>query len=176
MLPGPRAPHESPAVRSPPAIGPHFLPLPPMRFRSAKAQLRNRLAHMATRENSPSDHLCQIVPVKRPSLPESGRPQCSAPIDGYATRSFDLEIARRKHDSQNFFQPIKLGFASLKLNLDRFRWLTHNLQAERSLSSFALLKVRLLFIVRPFRAASRSGVGPVESPVRSAHNLFSEGR
>jgi hypothetical protein len=35
-----------------------------MRFRSANAQLRNRLADMAASENSPSDHLCQIVPVK----------------------------------------------------------------------------------------------------------------
>jgi hypothetical protein len=38
-----------------------------MRFRSAHAQLRNRLAAVTTRENSPSDHLCQIVPEKRPS-------------------------------------------------------------------------------------------------------------
>jgi len=47
-------------------------------------------------------------------------------------RSFDLENARRKQDSQNFFQPVKLGFAGLKSNLDRFRSLTHNLQAEEA--------------------------------------------
>ena len=46
---------------------PHFLRLPPMRFRSAHTQLRNRLAYMTTKENSPCDHLRQIVPVKRPS-------------------------------------------------------------------------------------------------------------
>jgi hypothetical protein len=39
-----------------------------MRFRSVDAQLRNRLAYMTTRENSPSDRLCRIVLVKRPSL------------------------------------------------------------------------------------------------------------
>jgi len=34
-----------------------------MRFRSAHAHLRNRLACKATTESSPSDYLCQIVPV-----------------------------------------------------------------------------------------------------------------
>jgi len=46
-----------------------------MRFRSAHTLLRNRWAYMTTREDSPSDHLGQIVPVKRPSAPESRRPQ-----------------------------------------------------------------------------------------------------
>ena len=46
---------------------PGYLRAPPIRFRSAHTQLRNRLAYITTRENSPSDHLCQIVPVKRPS-------------------------------------------------------------------------------------------------------------
>ena len=40
------------------------------------ARLRNRLASTTTRENSSSDHLCEIVPVKRPSVLESSRPQC----------------------------------------------------------------------------------------------------
>jgi hypothetical protein len=44
---------------------PLFLRAPPIRFRSANAQLRNRLACMATRENGPSGHLCQVVPVKQ---------------------------------------------------------------------------------------------------------------
>ena len=66
--PGPPAPHEFPAVRSLSALGsPHFLRVPPMRFRPTHRQLRNRLAYKATRENSASDHLCQIVPEKRPS-------------------------------------------------------------------------------------------------------------
>ena len=46
---------------------PRFLRAPPRQFRFAHAPVRNRLASMTTRENSPSDHLCQIVPVKRPS-------------------------------------------------------------------------------------------------------------
>jgi hypothetical protein len=49
---------------------PRFLRAPPMRFRSAHTELRNRLAFITTRENSPSDRLCQIVPDKRPSTPE----------------------------------------------------------------------------------------------------------
>ena len=46
-------------------LAPHFLRAPPMQFRSVNAQLRNRPAYMATRENSPSEHLCQIVPVEQ---------------------------------------------------------------------------------------------------------------
>jgi len=44
-----------------------FVRAPPMRFRSAHTKLPNRVAYMTTRENSSSDHLCQIVPVKRPT-------------------------------------------------------------------------------------------------------------
>ncbi len=40
---------------------------PPTSTRSEHTQVRNRLAYMSTRENSPSDHLCEIVPVKRPT-------------------------------------------------------------------------------------------------------------
>ena len=47
---------------------PHFLRAPPMRFGSAHTHLRNRLACMTTRDHSPSGHLCEIVPVKRPSM------------------------------------------------------------------------------------------------------------
>jgi hypothetical protein len=47
---------------------PHFLRAPPTLFRSVDTQLRNRLAYMTTREHSPSDHLCQIVPVKCPFM------------------------------------------------------------------------------------------------------------
>jgi hypothetical protein len=36
-----------------------------MRFRSAHTQLRNRLAYMATRENSPSEHPSRIGPGKQ---------------------------------------------------------------------------------------------------------------
>jgi hypothetical protein len=46
-------------------LAPHFLRAPPMRFRSAHAQLRNRLALMATREDGPSDRPSRIGPVKR---------------------------------------------------------------------------------------------------------------
>ena len=56
-----------------------------MRFRSAHLLLRNRLAYMAARENSPSHHRCQIVPVKRPSTPEFRRVQCSGQVDGETT-------------------------------------------------------------------------------------------
>jgi hypothetical protein len=45
-----------------------FVRAPPMRFRSAHTKLPNRVAYMTTRENSSSDHLCQIVPVKRASM------------------------------------------------------------------------------------------------------------
>ena len=81
MLPGPPAPHELPAVRSRAAFSSPFL-TPPMRFHSTHTQLRNRLASTTTRENSSSDHLCEIVPVKRPSLPES-EPAQGGRVDGW---------------------------------------------------------------------------------------------
>ncbi len=43
---------------------PRFMRAPQMRPRSAFAQLMNRLAYDPTREHSPSDHLCLIVPEK----------------------------------------------------------------------------------------------------------------
>ena len=63
---------------------PHFSRLRRMRFRSVNAQLRNRLAYTTTRQNSPSGRLCQIVPVKRPSLPES-EPAQGGRVDGWVT-------------------------------------------------------------------------------------------
>ncbi len=44
-----------------------------MRFRSVNARLRNRPTCMATRENGPSEHRCQIAPVKRPLRRPKGR-------------------------------------------------------------------------------------------------------
>jgi len=52
-------------------LAPNFLGVPPMRFRSLHTLLRNRLAYMARRENSPSEYLCQIVSEKRPSRLQS---------------------------------------------------------------------------------------------------------
>jgi hypothetical protein len=63
-----------------------------MRFRSGNTQLRNGLAFMTARENSPSDHLYEIVPEKRPSLLESEAVHCGR-VDGWATtcpQSWDL--------------------------------------------------------------------------------------
>ena len=51
---------------------PRFFRVPPMRFCSEHEQLRNRPACMATRENRPAGHLCQIVPGKRPSRTRNG--------------------------------------------------------------------------------------------------------
>ncbi len=54
-----------------------------MRFRCVCARLRNRLAYMTTGENSPSDHLCRIVPVKRPTR-KMGRQHFESGQDSHA--------------------------------------------------------------------------------------------
>jgi hypothetical protein len=61
---------------------PHFLPLPPMRFRFVHTQLRNRLEYMTTKEKSPSDALW-----KTPFHTGFGQPKRTERVDGKATES-----------------------------------------------------------------------------------------
>lgn len=58
-----------------------------------------------------------IWPGKRPSVPESSHK--GLPLLTAKQRSIDLENARRKHDSQNLFQPVKLGLSGSIVKADQ---------------------------------------------------------